>query len=246
MEKSIANVFNQMNKRFSTIFFDLDNTLIATRKADQKTCNKVSAFVFLGVIVVAVHFVSAHFKRNFLLSSVESTLTAENINKTSQLFRLCVCCENEFIAWNFRMAFSETDFYYALRICTLIRAKFWLIAENFIQAIDKSLIMWDGYVITIRRIWLGTWILSENLCLLSLSNNNKIVRKNSRRKKKWLKACKHIECSERSIHFSICWHNWPWHCHALNHFAHRLLCLADATQCKSERRIKKTFLNERT
>lgn len=28
--------------KISTIFFDLDNTLIATRKADAKACSKVS------------------------------------------------------------------------------------------------------------------------------------------------------------------------------------------------------------
>lgn len=37
------NVFNQTSKRISTIFFDMDNTLIHTRKADVKACNKVSA-----------------------------------------------------------------------------------------------------------------------------------------------------------------------------------------------------------
>lgn len=43
MEKNtVVNVLSQFTKRFSTIFFDLDNTLIATRKADLKTCNKVS------------------------------------------------------------------------------------------------------------------------------------------------------------------------------------------------------------
>lgn len=36
----IEGAFNQ-SKRFSAIFFDLDNTLIATRKADAKACNKV-------------------------------------------------------------------------------------------------------------------------------------------------------------------------------------------------------------
>ena len=30
----------------STILFDLDNTLIATRKADKQTCAQVSPFAF--------------------------------------------------------------------------------------------------------------------------------------------------------------------------------------------------------
>lgn len=43
MEKnSVASVCNPFTKRFSTIIFDLDNTLIATRKADLKACNKVN------------------------------------------------------------------------------------------------------------------------------------------------------------------------------------------------------------
>lgn len=46
MEKNFAKcVFNQ-TKRFSAIFFDLDNTLIQTRKADAKTCNKVITLLF--------------------------------------------------------------------------------------------------------------------------------------------------------------------------------------------------------
>lgn len=41
MAKFISkSVFNQ-NKRFSAIFFDLDNTLIATRKGDALACDKV-------------------------------------------------------------------------------------------------------------------------------------------------------------------------------------------------------------
>lgn len=40
----IKSLFNQSNKRFSTIFFDLDNTLVPTRKADLKACNKVNFF----------------------------------------------------------------------------------------------------------------------------------------------------------------------------------------------------------
>lgn len=39
MDKS--KILSHFTKRFSTIIFDLDNTLIATRKADLKTCNKV-------------------------------------------------------------------------------------------------------------------------------------------------------------------------------------------------------------
>lgn len=49
MDKS--NILNQFTKRFSTIIFDLDNTLIATRKADLKTCNKVKSFILIGACV---------------------------------------------------------------------------------------------------------------------------------------------------------------------------------------------------
>lgn len=35
------NVFSATSKRISAIFFDMDNTLIQTRKADLKACNKV-------------------------------------------------------------------------------------------------------------------------------------------------------------------------------------------------------------
>lgn len=46
MEKNfVRSVFNQ-TKRFSAIFFDLDNTLIQTRKADAKTCDKVITLLF--------------------------------------------------------------------------------------------------------------------------------------------------------------------------------------------------------
>lgn len=33
------------NNDVSAIFFDLDNTLIQTRKGDSKACNKVSIFL---------------------------------------------------------------------------------------------------------------------------------------------------------------------------------------------------------
>lgn len=86
MEKSIANVFNQLNMRFSTIFFDLDNTLIATRKADQKTCNKVNANIFL--FFFCLNSISFHLEQSFFVSfsSVKSTLIARISTKRHKCF----------------------------------------------------------------------------------------------------------------------------------------------------------------
>lgn len=38
--------FYEDNNDVSAIFFDLDNTLIQTRKGDTKACNKVRIFFF--------------------------------------------------------------------------------------------------------------------------------------------------------------------------------------------------------
>lgn len=62
MEKNTFNdVCKQFTKRFTTIIFDLDNTLIATRKADSRTCNKVNNNL-------KISFHSAHFSRKQVLS----------------------------------------------------------------------------------------------------------------------------------------------------------------------------------
>lgn len=46
MEKNFAKCVFNRTKRFSAIFFDLDNTLIQTRKADAITCDKVITLLF--------------------------------------------------------------------------------------------------------------------------------------------------------------------------------------------------------
>lgn len=45
----MAGGFYSENNDVSAIFFDLDNTLIQTRKADTRTCNKVIFEHFLIV-----------------------------------------------------------------------------------------------------------------------------------------------------------------------------------------------------
>lgn len=62
MEKNfVKGVFNS-TKRFSAIFFDLDNTLIQTRKADAKTCDKVIKFLFdIKIIYLTIIFLCMKF-----------------------------------------------------------------------------------------------------------------------------------------------------------------------------------------
>lgn len=47
------NVFKQSPNSISTIFFDMDNTLIHTRKGDSKACSKViTIFVFFLLLLL--------------------------------------------------------------------------------------------------------------------------------------------------------------------------------------------------
>lgn len=66
------NVLNQYTKRFSTIIFDLDNTLIATRKADLKTCNKVNKMMHLKFSIYVCVCAS------FFLKILAKSLCVEN------------------------------------------------------------------------------------------------------------------------------------------------------------------------
>lgn len=72
MEKNfVKGVFNQ-TKRFSAIFFDLDNTLIQTRKADAKTCDKVIR------LLLDVHF-------HTIIRTISCTFMCEICLKNSKL-----------------------------------------------------------------------------------------------------------------------------------------------------------------
>lgn len=42
MASKIKNIYKATQKQITTIFFDLDNTLIPTRKGDSKAISKVS------------------------------------------------------------------------------------------------------------------------------------------------------------------------------------------------------------
>lgn len=42
MASKIKNIYKETQKQITTIFFDLDNTLIPTRKGDSKAISKVS------------------------------------------------------------------------------------------------------------------------------------------------------------------------------------------------------------
>lgn len=44
MASKIKNIFKATQKQITTIIFDLDNTLIPTRKADSKVIVKVSGY----------------------------------------------------------------------------------------------------------------------------------------------------------------------------------------------------------
>lgn len=46
MASKIKNIYKATQKQINTIFFDLDNTLIPTRKGDSKAISKVSDFIF--------------------------------------------------------------------------------------------------------------------------------------------------------------------------------------------------------
>lgn len=52
----------QISSNITTILFDLDNTLIPTRKGDTKACKKVSVFFFPS------QYFSTQFSSEFLLA----------------------------------------------------------------------------------------------------------------------------------------------------------------------------------
>lgn len=54
------STFKQASSQISTIFFDMDNTLIATRKGDAKACNKVSYLMCLYYMMCAHALESIH------------------------------------------------------------------------------------------------------------------------------------------------------------------------------------------